>query len=65
MNVAWVFLGGGLGAACRWWLSSGISATGFPYGTLTVNLIGCFLIGVLSVYLLQQPRMSLLLITGF
>jgi CrcB protein len=65
MSVAWVFIGGGIGAACRWWLSSGIASTSFPYGTLTVNLIGCFLIGILSVYLVQQPKLSLLLITGF
>ena len=65
MNVAWVFIGGGLGAACRWWISSSASSTGLPYGTLSVNLLGCFLIGMLSVYLLHQPKLSLLLITGF
>lgn len=66
MNVALVFLGGGLGAACRWLISSQLSASsGFPTGTLSVNLMGCFLIGIASVYLLQQPKLSLLILVGF
>jgi CrcB protein len=65
MNLMWVILGGGFGAALRWWISSGMSSEGFPYGTLTVNLFGCLLIGCASVFLLEQPKMSLLLITGF
>ncbi len=48
-NALWVFIGGGIGSVCRyaislasvrWWGAS------FPYGTMTVNLFGCFLIGV-------------------
>ena len=65
MNLLWVILGGGLGAALRWWISSGMSSDGFPYGTLTVNLIGCLLIGCASVFLLEQPKLSLFIITGF
>ena len=66
MNVALVFLGGGLGAACRWLVSSQLSqGGGFPAGTLAVNLIGCFLIGIASVYLIQQPKLSLLILVGF
>ncbi len=66
MNLLYVFLGGGLGAACRWLLSSQMAnASEFPLGTLAVNLLGCFLIGVASVYLVQQPRMSLFVIVGF
>lgn len=66
MNVLLVFLGGGLGAACRWLVSSQLSAGGgFPYGTLSVNLLGCFLIGIASVYLLQQPKISLFVVVGF
>lgn len=45
-----VFLGGGLGAALRYWLSGAVYRffpVDFPYGTLAVNLSGCFLIGIL------------------
>jgi CrcB protein len=41
-------LGGGLGAISRYLASSFLSHTsiGFPIGTLFVNIIGCFLIGI-------------------
>ncbi|MEX2191439.1 MAG: fluoride efflux transporter CrcB [Bacteroidota bacterium] len=45
-----VFLGGGAGAALRYWLSGAVYRylpADFPYGTLVVNLSGCFLIGIL------------------
>ncbi|MBF0594629.1 MAG: fluoride efflux transporter CrcB [Candidatus Omnitrophica bacterium] len=45
-----VFIGGGLGSTLRFLLSTTIqrAAPGhFPLGTFTVNLIGCFVIGVL------------------
>lgn len=45
-----VFAGGGIGAAARYWLS-GLAyqrwGSEFPSGTLLVNVIGCFLIGLL------------------
>ncbi|MBI4418010.1 MAG: CrcB family protein, partial [Ignavibacteriales bacterium] len=45
-----VFLGGGLGAAARYWLSAVVYKfvpPDFPYGNLAVNISGCLLIGVL------------------
>lgn len=45
-----VFLGGGIGAVARYWLSGFVYSrlgNGFPYGTLAVNVIGCLLIGIL------------------
>ena len=45
-----VFLGGGLGAAARYWLSGAVYRVlpaVFPWGTLTVNMLGCFTIGLL------------------
>jgi CrcB protein len=47
-NYFFVFVGGGIGAALRYWLSGVIpryAGTDFPYGILTVNILGCFLIG--------------------
>jgi fluoride exporter len=45
-----VALGGCLGSVARYWLSGFVQrhATGdFPYGILTVNAIGCLLIGLI------------------
>ncbi len=44
-----VGIGGGLGALARYGLSSLVQGrgAGFPWGTLAVNAIGCFLIGLL------------------
>jgi fluoride exporter len=49
-NYVLVFVGGGLGAAARYWLSGwvpGKLGSDLPVGTLAVNLLGCFLIGLL------------------
>ena len=50
-----VFLGGGLGSALRYLLSKLITfkTNGFPWSTFCANLLGCFLIGILSGYLLR------------
>jgi|SRR5688572_604984 len=52
LSVLYVALGGALGSVSRyllgaWTLTLGKSID-FPYGTLSVNLIGCFVIGFLS-----------------
>jgi fluoride exporter len=44
-----VFAGGGIGAVFRYLLSGWVYkvvGTDFPYGTLAVNVIGCFVIGL-------------------
>jgi CrcB protein len=49
--------GGGLGALLRYWVSSGTHALlgrGFPYGTLTVNVLGSLMMGFLYVWLLDR-----------
>lgn len=52
LSVLYVAFGGALGSVSRYlvgtWTQSLSSSIDFPYGTLTVNLIGCFLIGFLS-----------------
>ncbi len=49
MAQAWlVFVGSGLGGVFRWWLGGLIVhrlGSGFPWGTLFVNVTGSFLIG--------------------
>ena len=59
----WVMLlaGGVCGTAARYLLAGTVSrwlGTGFPYGTLTVNGIGCFVIGLLSSLAEQKFPMS-------
>jgi CrcB protein len=49
-NIIAVILGGGLGAICRhglFVLVQGLTGPVFPFGTLSVNLLGSFLIGFL------------------
>lgn len=52
MNILLVGIGGALGSISRYLLGTWIQALSrsidFPYGTLIVNLLGCFLIGLLS-----------------
>jgi CrcB protein len=58
--VVAVALGGAAGALLRFWIAGGVYALlgrGFPYGTLFVNVLGSFLMGTLSVLLLE--RMSI------
>ncbi len=52
-----VAVGGALGATCRWWLSTRIYAwlgTGFPFGTLAVNVLGSLIMGVAVALLLER-----------
>lgn len=45
-----IALGGAVGALSRHYMAAAVSRAfglGFPYGTLTVNVVGCFLMGLL------------------
>jgi CrcB protein len=49
--------GGSAGALMRYWVAGAIYAVlgrEFPYGTLVVNLSGCWLMGFLSVLMLER-----------
>lgn len=49
--------GGALGSVARFWMSSGMYqwlGRDFPYGTLAVNVLGSFLMGLLSVLLIER-----------
>ncbi|MDI9586892.1 MAG: fluoride efflux transporter CrcB [Acidobacteriota bacterium] len=72
MQVLLVFLGGGIGAACRYAVSlaaARLYGDGFPWGTLWVNLAGCFLIGLAFALGVERavisPQVRLLFVTGF
>ena len=50
MNFLAIVVGGGIGAASRYALSRAITqmaGINFPIGTITINLIGCFVAGLL------------------
>ncbi len=52
-----IALGGSFGAVLRFLVSSGIYqwlGRGFPYGTLVVNILGSFMLGLLTESLMQQ-----------
>ena len=51
-EILLIFLGGGLGSSFRWLISKLIPPDTFPYSTISVNLIGCLLIGILTGYIL-------------
>jgi len=67
-----ICFGGALGTGARYlvgvWAGREIGA-GFPYGTLIVNLLGCFLIGAIAQMALStqllSPTLRLTLTTGF
>ena len=44
-NLLYVFLGGGIGSVFRYIISIKLDQE-LPYGTFLVNIMGCFLIGV-------------------
>lgn len=67
-----IAVGGAAGSVCRygmlqltgrWWSGS------FPFGTLFVNVVGCFIIGLmtaaLSAYWVDKPQLRALITTGF
>ena len=50
LNFSLVFVGGGIGAVARYWMQGIVYRyvnTAFPYGTVAVNVLGCFIIGLL------------------
>lgn len=66
MVYLWIAVAGGAGSLCRYltWRMVTQPEAVFPAGTLTVNLIGCLLIGLLA-RLVNHDVLRLALITGF
>ncbi|HNV85898.1 MAG TPA: fluoride efflux transporter CrcB [Candidatus Omnitrophota bacterium] len=67
-----IAIGSLTGGFARYYLAGAayrVFGTSFPYGTFAVNLLGCFLIGLLSCLaekkFLVGPEMKLLLMIGF
>jgi CrcB protein len=57
--LAWIAFGGILGSLARFvvsYLWNPVAVGGFPTGTLTINVLGCLLIGMLVPVLAGHPR---------
>jgi len=71
-NIALVGLGGMVGSIARYVVATVLAhrlSVGFPYGTFTVNIVGCFLIGLILGILTRAGALAsdlrLLLVVGF
>ncbi len=71
-NYLTVFIGAGLGGAVRYWMGAFIqrnTAPYFPFGTLAVNLLGSFVLGMMIFGLdekeLISPTLKLFIGIGF
>jgi len=72
-NVFLVMLGGSLGALSRYGaslLAVKLFGSRFPWGTLAVNLVGCFFIGLAFALAergsgIMSPSMRLFFVTGY
>lgn len=70
MTALQVALGGAIGASCRYLTNVAMKAIlgiGFPWGTLTVNIVGSFLMGMLVVVLERKSgnHLAAFVMTGF
>lgn len=72
VNFIYIAFGGALGAISRYILSTWIynkSQQIFPYGTLAVNIIGCFFLGVFYTLTLEKsviaPQIRIMVTVGF
>ncbi len=60
-QLAFIAVGGAIGAVLRFLVSSGVHSfmsRDFPYGTLTVNVVGSFLMGISYVLLIERLNLS-------
>lgn len=71
-NYIIVFIGAGLGGMLRYWASNFVYKflpPDFPYGTLVVNVLGSFIIGIVMFYFnenkLISPTTRVFLTVGF
>ena len=71
-KVLLIALAGGLGALARYGLSGlvlRVSGSELPYGTLFVNVLGCFLFGIVwamaAERMMMSPEMRTILLVGF
>lgn len=71
-KILWISIGAVLGANLRYWIGDWAAqrfGSGFPYGTMVINLTGSFLLGLIvsmsMEHFIIDPRLRLLLTIGF
>ena len=67
-HIGLVAAGGAIGAAMMYLVGEWLSNDGFPYGTLTVNLLGSLVLGVVTVGIAQHvisENLAFVFATGF
>ena len=72
MEYVWVGVGGSVGAIARFAMTRfAVARFGdtFPWGTLTINLLGAFTVGLILTWLTERtaaaPEFRLVLVVGF
>lgn len=68
IRIMAVGIGGGVGALLRYFIQFVLGPSAFPLGTLIINIIGSFLLGIITGYFMNQNRgkiLHLALGTGF
>ena len=71
MTLLWVGIGGFIGSVARYLLSESVQGRAggvFPFGTLAVNVLGCFVIGALTALfegtMMPTPEARAFLVAG-
>ena len=69
MSILYIALGGGLGAVLRFFLTEYVNnniSNQIPFGTLSVNVLGCFVIGCIAGFFASKSSpMYFFFIVGF
>ncbi len=70
--VGWIALAGAIGTICRYTLSGFVQQVcgqSFPWGTFAVNMLGCFLFGLIWPLAEERmgisPHVRMIVLTGF
>lgn len=66
-DLLFVFLGGGAGSILRYMVSRWLNTSFLPWGTLAVNIIGCFLVSLFGTWIARQSLptdLRLLMVVG-
>ncbi|WP_335870808.1 fluoride efflux transporter FluC [Bacillus sp. 2205SS5-2] len=64
MNYLMVFFGGAIGSLLRYLVSVLGNQGGFPFGTLSVNILGAFLLGYVTHIFFHQVKFPPLIVRG-
>ena len=61
MSIIFIAIGGAAGSLCRYGMSNGIYlllGRSFPYGTLAVNILGSFVMGIVYILMIERASIS-------